>query len=72
MAPSDDDLYKRALAEGWKTPRPTDGDPKREPGPYNVHRYLFAGTAAGVGTTGARLPTLFGGGEPSAVKSTSC
>ncbi|MDQ5973826.1 MAG: hypothetical protein QG661_1035, partial [Actinomycetota bacterium] len=44
MAPSDDDLYKRALAEGWKTPRPTDGDPKREPGPYNVHRYLFAGT----------------------------
>ena len=50
MADNESEIYARALAEGWKTPRPTGGDMKREPGAYNVHRYLFSGVGTGIRT----------------------
>lgn len=50
MGADESDLYQRALAEGWRTPRPETTDQSRVPGAYNVHRYMFSGVATGIRT----------------------
>lgn len=51
MAGEGDDFYTQALTEGWRLPRPeTGGGAGREPGAFNLHRYVFSGSATGIRT----------------------